>query len=73
MGVTGTIERQRLRDELDAIVAHLYDLSREDFNHILKSFPLVFPDDEVGHGKREALLQVYDEFASAFDLEKSTR
>lgn len=35
--------RQRLRDEIDALVAHLYGLSREDFAHILSTFPLVFP------------------------------
>ncbi len=36
--------RQRLRGELDAIIAHLYRLSRDDFAHILSTFPLVFPD-----------------------------
>jgi hypothetical protein len=28
-------QRQQLRDELDAIIAHLYGLSRADFAHVL--------------------------------------
>ncbi|MBN1284134.1 MAG: N-6 DNA methylase, partial [Anaerolineae bacterium] len=61
-GATAPAERQRLRDEIDAIVAHLYGLSRDDFDHILCTFPLVFPDTEAGWTKREALLRVYDEW-----------
>jgi hypothetical protein len=52
---------KRFRDQIDAIVAHLYGLSRADFDHILGSFPLVFPDDEIGRRKRAALLDVYEE------------
>src|SRR5690606_33224390 len=55
--------RQRLRDEIDALVAHLYGLSRDDFAHILGTFPLVFPETDAGRARREALLAVYDEFA----------
>ena len=62
-GATDPDERQRLRDELDALVAHLYGLSRDDFEHILGTFPLVFPDDEEGYEKKERLLGVYDDFA----------
>lgn len=61
-GATDPAERQVLRDELDALVAHLYGLSREDFWHILGTFPLVFPDDEEGRARKEALLAVYDRF-----------
>ena len=56
-------ERQRLRDEIDALVAHLYGLRRAEFAHILGAFPLVFPDDAQGKAKRAALLAVYDELA----------
>ncbi len=62
-GVTDVDERQQLRDELDALVAHLYGLSRDDFDHILGTFPLVFPDNEADQAKRAALLTVYDEWA----------
>ncbi len=62
-GATDPAERQTLRDELDALVAHLYGLSRDDFAHILGTFPLVFPDGDAGEAKKEALLAIYDRFA----------
>ena len=62
-GATDPAERQTLRDELDALVAHLYGLSRDDFAHILGTFPLVFPAGDAGEAKKEALLAVYDRFA----------
>ena len=61
--VTDAEGRQVLRDEIDAIVAHLYGLSRDEFNHILGTFPLVFPATEAGQAKRARLLAVYDEWA----------
>ncbi len=48
-----------LRAELDAIVAHLYKLTEEEFAHILATFPLVA--DSV---KADAL-QAYRELALA--------
>jgi Eco57I restriction-modification methylase/N-6 DNA Methylase len=60
---TDPAERQRLRDEIDALVAHLYGLSRDEFDHILGTFPLVFPDTNAGHARRDALLAVYDALA----------
>ncbi len=56
---TDPAERQRLRDEIDALVAHLYGLSRDEFDHILGTFPLVFPDNDEGRARRAALLAVY--------------
>ncbi len=55
-------ERQHLRDEIDALVAHLYGLSVSDFAHILGTFPLVFPSDDAGRRKKEALLEVFESF-----------
>ncbi len=52
-GATDPAERQPLRDELDALVAHLYGLSRDDFAHILGTFPLVFPDNDDGRRRRK--------------------
>lgn len=40
-GATNATERTRLRAELDALVAHLYGLTEEEFSHILISFPLI--------------------------------
>jgi hypothetical protein len=34
-------ERARLRAELDGLIAHLYNLTEEEFCHILEAFPLV--------------------------------
>jgi hypothetical protein len=55
-GATDPAERQRLRDELDALVAHLYGLTRDDYAHILTTFPLAVPDET----RRSALLGAYD-------------
>ena len=59
-GATDPVARQQLRNELDALVAHLHGLTRAEFAHILGAFPLVFPDDAPGRAKRAALLAVYD-------------
>jgi hypothetical protein len=56
--------RQTLRAELDALTAHLYGLSREEFAHILGTFPLVFPPTVEGQAKKTALLAVFDRFAA---------
>lgn len=63
VGATSDDERQGLRDEIDAIVAHLYGLSRDDFAHILGTFPLVFKDTEEGQAKKARLLDEYDVWA----------
>lgn len=44
-GVTDPEERANLRAELDAMVAHLYGLTEEEFAHVLSTFPLV--DEKV--------------------------
>ena len=43
-GVTDEGERAQLRAELDGMIAHLYDLTEEEFTHILSTFPIV-PED----------------------------
>jgi len=63
-GATDPQERQTLRNELDALIAHLYGLSRDDFAYILGAFPLVFPDSDEGEIRMETLLAVYDHFAT---------
>ncbi len=40
-GATDPAVRAKLRAELDAIIAHLYGLTEEEFAHILSTFPLV--------------------------------
>ncbi len=41
VGATDPAERAKLRAELDALVAHLYGLTEEEFAYILTTFPLV--------------------------------
>ncbi len=57
---TDPAERTRLRDRIDALVARLYGLTRAEFDHILGTFPLVFPDTDAGRARRAALLTAYD-------------
>lgn len=52
--------RQRLRDEIDGLAAHLYGLARDEYAHILASFPLVFPDTDAGRARKAAALAAYD-------------
>lgn len=40
-GATTDADRQRLRADIDALVAQLYALTEEEFTHILATFPLV--------------------------------
>lgn len=40
-GATDPVERAKLRAELDGIIAHLYELTEEEFTYILSTFPLV--------------------------------
>jgi hypothetical protein len=43
-GVSEPKERQTLRAEIDALVARIYDLTEDEFAHILSTFPLVSDD-----------------------------
>ena len=40
-GATDPAQRAKLRAELDALIAHLYGLTEQEFAHILSTFPLV--------------------------------
>lgn len=57
-------ERFQLRCELDAIYGHLYGLSREEFDYILETFPIVKRKDIEKYGTyrtKDTILQLYDE------------
>ena len=41
VGATDSATRERLRAELEGLVAHLYGLNEDELAHILKSFPLM--------------------------------
>ncbi len=55
-GVTNPEERAEIRAELDAMVAHLYGLTFEEFRYILGTFPIV--GDEI----KEKALEKYNIF-----------
>ena len=44
-GATDPVERTRLRAELDGLIAHLYSRTKDEYAHILDTFPLV-PESE---------------------------
>jgi hypothetical protein len=41
LATTNEYERNKLRAELDGIIAHIYGLSEEEFTYILSTFPIV--------------------------------
>lgn len=59
IGVTNLVARNKLRAELDGLVAHLYGLSESELTHILGTFPL------VEHAQKEAVLSAYREVKNA--------
>jgi len=44
---TSLVERERLRAEIDGLVAHLYNVTEDEFTHILNTFPLVAAPTKV--------------------------
>ena len=58
-----TGDRAQLRAEIDAYVAHLYGLSRDDFAYILDTFPVLKRKEEQAFGEfksRRKCLEEYD-------------
>ena len=56
-GATDPAERARLRAELDGLVAHLYGLTEDEFEHVLSSFP------NVPEATKAAALAAYRDLA----------
>ena len=58
-----TGDRAQLRAEIDAYVAHLYGLSRDDFSYILDTFPVLKRKEEAAFGEfmsKRKCLEEYD-------------
>ena len=58
-----TGDRAQLRAEIDAYVAHLYGLSRDDFSYILDTFPVLKKKEEKAFGEfmsKRKCLEEYD-------------
>ncbi len=59
-------DRAQLRAEMDAYVAHLYGLSRDDFAYILDTFPVLKKKEEKAFGEfmsKRKCLEEYDRLA----------
>jgi len=62
-----TGDRAQLRAEIDAYVAHLYGLSREDFSYILDTFPVLKRKEKAAFGEfmsKRKCLEEYDRIAT---------
>jgi len=58
-----------LRCDLDALYFHLYEISRDDVDYIMETFPIVKRKDEAAYGSyrtKEAILRKYDDLAREF-------
>lgn len=66
-------DRAQLRAEIDALVAHLYGLTKEEFAYILDTFPVLRRKEEQMFGEyrtKRMCLEEYDRFARIIDKEK---
>jgi hypothetical protein len=54
--------RAQLRAEIDAYVAHLYGLSRQDFEHILGTFPVLEKKERKAFGEFMSKRKCLEEF-----------
>lgn len=57
-GITDETQRAQLRAELDGMIAHLYDLTEDEFKHILSTFPI------VPEATKQAALEAYKTLAT---------
>ncbi len=59
-------ERFQLRCDLDALFGHLYNLTRDEFDYILDTFPIVQRHDEAQYGEyrtKRVILEKFDALA----------
>ena len=60
--------RDQVRAELEAAMLHLYELSRDDVEHVLDSFFVLRKNEERDHGEfrtKRLVLEAYDAMATA--------
>lgn len=64
--------RTYLRAELDAIIAHLYSIKRNELDYILETFPIVRRKDKAKYGEyrtKRLILEYYDKYASEIETD----
>ncbi|WP_229392057.1 hypothetical protein [Methanosarcina sp. DH2] len=57
--------RLNLRCELDAVYAHLYGISKDDLDYILRTFPIVKRKDEAKYGvyrTKDLIMEYYAKY-----------
>ncbi|MEV4808707.1 Eco57I restriction-modification methylase domain-containing protein [Micromonospora avicenniae] len=62
------VRRTIMRAELDALLFHLYGISRDDVDYIMETFPIVKRKDEAKYGvyrTKDLILDEYDRMAVA--------
>ncbi len=67
--------RALIRAELDALMFHLYGLSRGETDYIMDTFPIVRRKDEEAHGDyrtKRLILDRYDAMTAAFETTHGT-
>jgi len=67
-----TDDRAQLRAEIDAYVAHLYGLSRDDFAYILDTFPVLKKKEKKAFGEfmsKRKCLEEYDRIETIMNAE----
>lgn len=65
-----TGDRAQLRAEIDAYVAHLYGLSRDDFAYILDTFPVLKKKEKKAFGEfmsKRKCLEEYDRIKDNYE------
>jgi len=56
-----------MRCEVDALYFHLYQISRDDVDYIMETFPIVKRKDEAAHGEyrtKRVILEMYDQMVA---------
>ena len=57
-----TEDRAQIRSELDAIIAHLFELNKDEFDYILNSFPVLKKKEEKVFGEYQTRRKCLEEF-----------
>lgn len=64
---SGTVDRDAIRAELDALMFHIYAVERDDIDYIMETFPIVKRKDIAAHGEyrtKRLILDAYDRLAA---------
>jgi hypothetical protein len=68
-----TGDRAQLRAEIDAYVAHLYGLSRDDFAYILDTFPVLKKKEEKAFGEFMSKRKCLEEYDRLMPIVEATK